>query len=141
MTTDALIAASAVDSLIGQFRSHLHSRSLPAPAFVELDLINRRASVYPNSAFDLAGVLGSLLVWAYSLTHVTADWWRTPEDRLHITVQGRTAGGLPLKIVHGLAFSHAADRVQLAPGASQPVSLEELQALLRHACAQPKGVA
>jgi hypothetical protein len=141
MSTNALAIASTVDSLIGRFRAHVHSRLLPAPAYVELDLIHQKASVYPNSAFDLASVLGSLLTWAYSLTNVTADWWRTPEDRLHITAHGRTDGGLPLKIVHGLAFNRCLGRVQLATGESQPVSLEELQALHEHACSRPEGVA
>jgi hypothetical protein len=130
-----------VDSLIGQFRAHLHGRSLPAPAYVELDITDQKATVHPRSGWDLATVLGSLLAWAGSLTDVTATWHRSSHDWLHLTIHGDTGSRLSLTVSECLPFGSCADRVQLDLGESRPVSLQELRALHRQTCTGPEGVA
>jgi hypothetical protein len=142
-TTNALVIASTVDSLIGGFRSHLLGRSLPAPAYVQLDLYQRRVSVQITSGtLGLADELANLLLWAHTLTDVTAHWWRTSDDRLHINVDGRTSGGLRMHLYTGGGFAETHELVRLAPDENDSVSLDELYTLaglLREARSQ--GVA
>jgi hypothetical protein len=125
-----LTTTSTVESLIGGFRAHMLDRSLPAPAYVRLDVLGRSMSVHPQGGLDLAKKLANLLLWAHTLTDVTAEWWRTSEDRLHVTVRGRTSGGLHLDVHSGGEFSHCAGLVTLELDQSEGVSLDELYALV-----------
>jgi hypothetical protein len=142
-TNNALSTTSTVDSLTGQLRAHMLGRCLPAPAFVQLDMYNRCVSVYPRTGLHLATGLGNLLIWAHTLTDVTAEWWRTTADRLHVTVHGRTSGGLRLELYTGCPFTQTAGLVRLAPDQRDGVSLDELYALaeLLRETHQPQGVA
>jgi hypothetical protein len=126
----ALTIASTVDSLIGGFRSHLLGRSLPAPAFVHLDVLDRQVSVYPGGGLELVTKLGNLLLWAHTLTEVTAEWWRTDGDRLHVMVCGRTSGGLRMEIHCGGDFDQCTGLVALGMEERDGVSLDELYALV-----------
>jgi hypothetical protein len=128
-TNDALAVSSTVDSLIGGFRSHVLGRSLPAPAYVHLDVMSREVSVQPLHDADLASTLGNLLLWAHTLSEVTAEWWHTRSGNLHVTVHGRTIGGLHLSVYSGAAFDECADLVHLAVDQSEGVSLDELYTL------------
>jgi hypothetical protein len=128
-TNKILTIASAVDSLIGSFRAHVLGRSLPAPASVHLDVHSHEVSVQPLCPPDVAGTLGNLLLWAHTLNEVTADWRRTLGGRLHVTVHGRTSGGLRMDVYGGCEFSDCADLVRLNPGESESVSLDELYTL------------
>jgi hypothetical protein len=117
-------------------------RSLPAPAYVQLDVRKRQVVIQPQHRGGLAVELANLLMWAHTLDEVTAQWWRTTADRLHVTVYGRTGGGLRLKIYTGSPFDETAGLVRLEPDQSEGVSLDELYALvglLREA--QPREVA
>jgi hypothetical protein len=140
-TNNALTIASTVDSLIGGFRSHLLGRSLPAPAFVHLDVLGREVSVYPGGGLDLAMKLGNLLLWAHTLSEVTVEWWRTEEDRLHVMVRGRTSGGLRMEIHTGGAFDQCAGLVALGADERDGVSLDELYALVCLLRERAEGVA
>jgi hypothetical protein len=140
-TNNALVTASTVDSLIGRFRAHVLGRSLPAPAYVRLDVLGRIVSVHPHGSRDLAGKVGNLLLWAHTLSDVTAEWWRTEEDRLLITVFGRTSGGLRMEIYTGGPFDQCTGLVALAVGESEGVSLDELYALVCLLGEQAEGVA
>jgi hypothetical protein len=142
MTTNkALIVASTVDSLIGGLRAHLLGRSLPAPAYVHLDVHSREVSVQPQPQPDVVGTIGHLLLWAHTLVDVTATWWRTAEERLHVTVYGRTAGGLRMDVYGAAEFSDCADLVRLDRGESESVSLDELYTLACLLREQAEGVA
>src|SRR6266536_2846841 len=101
MTTDTLTRTSTVDSLIGAYRAHVLSRPLPTPVSVSFNPSVRQISVQPGGALDLCSRLGNLLVWAFTLTDVTATWWHTPEGALHITIKGRTNGGARMKVYAG----------------------------------------
>ena len=135
-TKNALTIASTVDSLIGQFRAHLLGRALPAPAYVELDVTGRRLAVQVDHGTNTSQRLASLLLWAHTLDEVTVGWWRTTADSLHITVDGRTTGGLPMRLYMGVPFTDAAGLVRLAPDEHDIASLDEvftLATLLREA--------
>src|SRR2546429_2865532 len=71
-TKKALMVASTVDSLIGQFRSHMLCRSLPAPAYVHLEVSERRVAVQIDLGRNTSERLANLLLWADTLDEVTA---------------------------------------------------------------------
>jgi hypothetical protein len=65
----------------------------------------REIGVHPEGGADLVQHLGNVLIWAFTLSEVTAQWWRTREDRLHVSVHGRTVSGARMKVYGGGAFS------------------------------------
>lgn len=130
-TKNALVVASTVDSLIGQFRAHVLGRHLPAPAYVKLDVTGYQVSVHPHTPWrdGLAGRLGNLLVWAHTLEQVRAEWWRMDTGWVQITVHGSTSGGLRMTIHTGTLFSQTAGLVPLEVNQRDSVSLDELYTL------------
>jgi hypothetical protein len=54
--------------------------NLPAPSYVELDVAERKVAVYAYHGGDPIGVLGSLLLSAYTLDVETGQWWRKEAD-------------------------------------------------------------
>jgi hypothetical protein len=128
-TTKTITVSSTVDSLMGAYRSHVLGRTLPAPASVDIAPGAREISVQPGSGPDLCSVLGNLLVWAYTLVDVTAQWWHTDSGSLHITIVGRTAGGARMKVYSGATFTDSLGLVPLTRGEREGVSLDELYAL------------
>jgi hypothetical protein len=61
---------------------------------------------------------------------VTAAWWRTNADRLHVSVRGRTAIGVRVLVYGGGEFADCAGLVALDSGVTDGVSLDELYALV-----------
>lgn len=129
-TKNALVVASIVDSLIGGFRAHMLGRTLPAPALVHLDVYTRQVRLQPQHGGHLADQLANLLMWAHTLIEVTADWWRTTADQLHVTVSGRTQGGLRMHIYTGGEFTETLGLVRLDPDQTEDVTLDELYTLV-----------
>src|SRR5256885_989640 len=125
-TNNALVIASTVDSLIGQFRSHLLGRSLPAPAYVHLEVSERRVAVQIDIGRNTSERLANLLLWAHTLDEVTAQWWRTTANSLHITIHGRTSNGLRMHLYIGVPFEETTDLVRLEPDVHESVSLDDL---------------
>ena len=125
-----LTTPSIMDSLIGAYRSHVLGRNLPDPASVDFIPSTREILVQPRGGLDLAYRLGNILVWAYTLADLTASWSRTPEDRLHVRVIGRTAGGLPMTVYGGGPFADCCGLVDLGHGEREGVSLDELYTLV-----------
>jgi hypothetical protein len=121
---DILTATTGVGSLVGAFRAHVRGRVLPAPAV--LSFAANEISVQPEGALDLARQLGNILVWASTLSDVTAKWWRTDGDGLHISVRGRTLSGTCLRVYGGGHFAECLGLVQLAPEEADGVSVDEL---------------
>jgi hypothetical protein len=74
--------------------------------------------------------LGELLLWAYTLDQVSAQWWHTPDGRLHLSIHGRASTGVALKVYGAISFDHCAGLVQLSPGEAEGVSLDEIYTLL-----------
>ena len=136
MTTNTLTTTSTMDSMIGAYRAHVLGRPLPTPASLDFTPGRREIGVQPAGGMDLCTCLANLLVWAYTLTDVTAEWWHTPNGSLHVTVTGRTAGGTRMKVYSGGAFTKSLGLVGLGVGEKEGVSLDELYtltALLREA--------
>jgi hypothetical protein len=129
MAKNTLTVASTVDSLIGAYRSHLLGRPLPAPVSVDFTPGPREIGVQVDSGPDLGACLAKLLVWAYTLTEVTAQWWHTPSRNLHVTVTGRTAGGARMRVYTGGTFTHCHGLVRLGVDMREGVSLDELYTL------------
>jgi hypothetical protein len=130
MNSNILTRTSAVGSMLSAFRAHVRDRVLPAPVSLSFSALGREISVQPEGGADLVQHLGNVLLWAYTLVDVTAQWWRTDEDRLHVSVHGRTASGTRMKVYGGGAFSDCRGLVALALDESEGVSLDELYTLI-----------
>ena len=130
MNSNILTRTSAVGSMLGEFRAHVRDRVLPAPVSLSFSAHGREIAVQPEGGADLVQHLGNVLLWAYTLVDVTAQWWRTDEDRLHVSVCGRTASGSRMKVYGGGAFSDCRGLVSLARHESECVSLDELYTLI-----------
>lgn len=125
----ALTTSSTVDSLIGAYRSHVLGRLLPMPAAVDFTPGPREIGVQVRGGMGLGSHLANLLVWAYTLSDVTAQWWHTPGRNLHVTVTGRTAGGARMRVYGGGDFADCHGLVRLASDQKESVSLDELYTL------------
>ena len=122
MNSNILATTSAVGSMLSAFRAHIRGRVLPAPVSLTFSANGREIAVQPEGGADLVQQLGNVLLWAYTLSDVTATWWRTDEDRLHVSVHGRTASGARMQVYGGGAFSDCRGLVPLALDESEGVS-------------------
>src|SRR5262245_60097291 len=129
MTTNALTRTSTVDSLIGAYRAHVLGRPLPAPVELRFIPSQKEIIVQPEGGLDFVRKLGNILLWAYTLTDVTAEWWHTPNDRLHITVDGRTNTGTRFSVYGGCEFTQCHGLIRLDPDQKEGVSIDELYTL------------
>ncbi len=120
---------STVDVLMRAFRAHTHGRCLPAPGVLSFSPLARRIEIEPDGRDDLARQLANLLLWAHTLTDVTAAWTRLDSGRFHVAVTGRTAIGARVRVYCLGLFTDCAGLVALDPGQTDGVSLDELFAL------------
>ncbi len=118
------------DILTAALQAHLSTYPLPQPCSIRLDLIQPQIVVQVDAAGHPADDLAELLVWAYTLSGVTASWWHTPSGNLHITIAGRTAAGVTFRVFAGVGYQDTAGLVCLATNTSQGVPLDELHALV-----------
>jgi hypothetical protein len=130
MTSKTVTVLSTMDTLLGAYRSHVLGRTLPEPASLNVIPGTREIAVQANGGLDVVAHLGNLLLWACTLTEVTAEWWHTDGGRLHISITGRTSGGVRMKVYGGCEFAESAGLVQLDPGQEDNVSLDELYTLV-----------
>jgi len=130
MPSNILATTSATGSLLSAFRAHARGRVLPAPISLTFDGKSREIAVQPEGALNLATQLGNVLLWAYTLSEVTAKWWRTDGDRLHISIRGRTLSGAHIRVYGGGHFSECLGLVALAPNEADGVSVDELYLFL-----------
>ena len=128
MSKNILTTASTVDQMIGAYRSHVLGRTLPAAVMLNFTPALRVISVQPEGV-DLCARLANVLMWACTITDVTAQWWHTPDRWLQVTVTGRTAGGARLRVYCGGPFDALRGLVPLKVNKSEQVSLDELYAL------------
>jgi hypothetical protein len=126
MPSNILTTTTAVGSLLSAFRAHVRGRVLPAPVSLSFDAKAREIAIQPEGAMNLAQQLGNVLLWAYTLSDITAKWWRTDDDRIHISVRGRTASGARVRVYGGGHFTDCLGLVQLAPTETDGVSVDEL---------------
>jgi hypothetical protein len=130
MPSNILATTSATGSMLSAFRAHVRGRVLPAPISLLFDGSAREIAVQPEGSLDLATQLGNVLLWAYTLSDVTAKWWRTDGDRLHVSVRGRTISGVRMRVYGGGHFSDCLDLVPLGPDETDGVSVDELYLFL-----------
>ena len=130
MNNNTVTLVSTMDALVGAYRSHVLGRTLPAPFAMTFYSHDREIVVQPGGGLDLVAKLGNVLLWAYTLTEVTAAWWHTADGRLHVSVTGRASGGTRLEIYGGGEFTDCLGLVPLKPGESESVSLDELYTLV-----------
>lgn len=128
--SNILTTTSTVGSLLSAFRAHIRGRVLPAPISLLFDAKGREIAIQPEGALDLAMQLGNVLLWAYTLSEVSAKWWRTDGDRLHISVTGRTISGARVRVYGGGHFSECLGLVALGPNETDGVSIDELYLFL-----------
>jgi hypothetical protein len=124
--SNIVTTTSVVGSLLSAFRAHIRGRVLPAPISLSFDAKGREIAIQPEGALDLATQLGNVLLWAYTLSDVTAKWWRTDSDRLHISVTGRTISGARVRVYGGGHVSECLHLVALGPNETDGVSIDEL---------------
>jgi hypothetical protein len=119
---------SVLERLTGVFWAHLREHpALPEPCTVTLDPCKPEIEVQAAPAGSVAHV-GELLLWAYTLTGVTARWWRTPNEGLHITIKGRAAD-TRFRVYGGIIFADCAGLARLEVNESESVSVDELYTL------------
>jgi hypothetical protein len=130
MTTPTNTSGTRLAALTETWRALLTDCSLPEPAVVSLEPTVNRITIQAGGGQDPLDHLAELLLWAYTLDQVTAQWWHTPEGNLHLTIHGRTTAGVAFKVYGGIPFAHCAGLVPLAPDESEGVSLDEIYTLL-----------
>lgn len=130
MSTTTLTTFSTVDSLLGAYRAHVLGRPLPVPVALSFTPSQREIDVQPSGGVNLCSHLASMLVWAYTLADVTAEWRHTADYGLRVTITGRTAGGTRIRVYGGGEFSECHGLVSLAMGQREGVSLDELYTLV-----------
>lgn len=130
MPSNILATTSVVGSLLSAFRAHIRGRVLPVPVSLGFDAKSREIAVQPEGQTSLATQLGNVLLWAYTLSDVTAKWWRTDGDRLHVSVRGRTVTGARVRVYGGGHFDECLGLVQLAPDETDGVSIDEMYLFL-----------
>jgi len=130
MTTPINTKGTRLATLTEAWRTLLVDCPLPEPALVSLEPTINRITIQAGGWPDPLDHLAELLLWAYALEQVTADWWHTRHGRLHLTVHGRTPTGVALKVYGAIAFADCAGLVPLAAEESEGVSLDEIYTLL-----------
>ncbi|MGH3757280.1 hypothetical protein [Actinophytocola sp.] len=130
MTTNILARTSTVGSMLSAFRAHVRDRVLPAPVSLSFEASVREIWLQPEGGADLVQHLGNVLLWAYTLADVTATWQHTTDGRLHVSILGRTASGVRMKVYGGGSFTDCQGLVPLATGQAEGVSIDELFTLL-----------
>jgi hypothetical protein len=130
MTTPLNTKGTRLVTLTDAWRALLHDCPLPEPAVVSLEPTVNRITIQAGGWPDPLDHLAELLFWAYALEQVTAEWWHTRDGRLHLTIHGRTAAGVAMKVYGAIPFDSCAGLVPLATEESEGVSLDEIYTLL-----------
>jgi hypothetical protein len=130
MSTPTETTGGRLAMLTEAWRAFLKDCPLPEPTLVSLEPTLNRITIQPGASRDPLDHLGELLLWAYPLEQISAQWWHTPTGDLHITIQGRTSIGVDFKIYGSIPLEDCAGLVSLAPEESEGVSLDEMYALL-----------
>lgn len=130
MTTPIKTKGTRLTTLTEAWRALLTDCPLPEPALVSLEPTVNRITIQAGGKPDPLNHLAELLLWAYALEQVTAQWWHTRDGHLHLTIHGRIPVGVALKVYGGIPFAHCAGLVPLASGESEGVSLDEIYTLL-----------
>lgn len=121
---------NATVDLLDAIRAHLTAFELPQ--LYSVNVITAMGS--PRVSTQLAAhhspeIAAGLLVWADTLTHVTTEAWRVPSgDSVHLSVIGRLAEGVTIRVYGGLPLTPHGIGADLTPDTSTTMPL----AVLRH---------
>jgi len=130
MTTPLKTNNTRLATLTEAWRALLHDCPLPEPALVSFEPTVNRITIQAGGQQDPLNHLAELLLWAYTLVQVTAQWWHTRDGHLHLTIHGRTAAGMAVKVYGAIPFDSCVGLVPLALDESEGVSLDEIYTLL-----------
>ncbi|MGH3985705.1 MAG: hypothetical protein ACRDTZ_00100 [Pseudonocardiaceae bacterium] len=111
-------------------RTHLSDPALPEPWSVQVcpTLPDYQVSVQLRH-HGMPSVAAGLVVWAATLTEVTARVWRTPDgQQVHLSIHGRLPCGLWVRVLGG-APSTTGIAGELPTNTSVDVPVESLQPL------------
>jgi hypothetical protein len=128
MSTHA--AGTRLPALTEAWRAFPRDCPVAEPIVVSLEPTLPRISIQAAHHQNALNHVGELLLWAYTLDQVNAQWWHTPGGRLHLSIHGRASTGVALKVYGGIPFVHCTGLVQLSPGEAEGVSLDEIYTLL-----------
>lgn len=119
---------SNTNKLLAAYTGYVAQHTMADPASLRFAPSELQIDVQPQvQAFtDPVAVLSALLLWSRGLTGVTAAWWRTETDHLHISIDGRLGCGVRMHLYSGFAYRHAAELVYLEPGQRETATLDEL---------------
>lgn len=128
MTTTSVKRPGELEKLTGAFWAHVRKHpELPEPCIVTLNPGTLEVEVQVSTG-DAVAHLGDLLLWAYTLDGVTAQWWHTRNEYLHITFRGRAAG-VRFRVYGGVPFAPCSGLVRLDADEHEGVSVDEIYAL------------
>jgi hypothetical protein len=119
---------ATLDTLVGALYGHLAGRRLPAPINVGFDMLAGKIDLQ----IDMGGSvvrLDALVAWGRSLDQAVVTGWRTRDDNVHVTVAGRTAGGIRVTVYGGVPYAEVVDLLVVATGDTATLTLDELAAL------------
>jgi hypothetical protein len=116
-------------TVLDQFRGHLTEHDLPEVVSLTLTLYGQGASAQVTHDTDQEAA-GNLLGWAHSLSLVRVKAWRPPSSpyALHVTVRGRTSGGLKVEVYASVDYDPVGPGGVLEPGGRADQTLDELRA-------------
>jgi hypothetical protein len=113
--------------LLDSLRTHLAAFELPQLCSVHV------TGCGPEVTAQLAcrtssQIAGALLIWADTLTDVTAEVWRVPRgDSVHLSVLGQLPGGVSVRVYGAAPFTEHAIGGDLAPDTTTSVTLAILR--------------
>ena len=123
-----MTAYAAFDTTTQALRAHLDQFGLPQPVSVTFNLWQPEVSVQTGGDTP-AAELGRLVAWACTMQAVDTRWWHTLDGSLHVTITGRTAGGVRIKAYGGIDYAATAGLVTLPVDQSEHIRVDELEAL------------
>ena len=129
--TASLAPLGTVTRLATVAERYIRDIPTPDPASVTLYPGTGLIEIQPGGSRVSSPVatLGGLLVWTYSLTGVTGDWWHTSEGNLHITLYGRGPCGVRFKVYSSIRYHAASHVLALRKGDQESVTPDELYRL------------
>ncbi|MBV8540157.1 MAG: hypothetical protein JO268_06340 [Pseudonocardiales bacterium] len=123
--------SATIVAQLDSLRAHLVEFELPELYSVNVITASGGPRVSAHlAAHHLPQIATELLAWADTLTHVATEAWRVPSgDSVHLSVIGRLADGVTVRVYGGVAFTQHGIGADLAPDASTTVPLAVLRYL------------
>ncbi|MGH3832636.1 MAG: hypothetical protein ACRDRS_19725 [Pseudonocardiaceae bacterium] len=120
---------TTVLDLLDALRAHLAEFELPELYSVQVITVSGEPRVTMQlAAHQPSQVATGLLTWACTLSHVTAEAWREPGGQaVHLSVTGRLARGVTIRVYGALPVTPHGIGADLAPNTSATVPLSALR--------------